>query len=115
MFCSKRIDRARKPRPGARRTEPASAPIVRKGEFMVEEIECLADAFEFLQEWPNNRRGPIFDTAFRAWQRAYGQVPISVAREAFAGFARSAKILEDASAAMPWMTAQKTGRGGVTA
>jgi hypothetical protein len=77
---------------------------------MVEEIECLADAFEFLQEWPNSRRGPIFDTAFRACQRAY--VPISVAREAFAGFARSAKILEDASAAM---TAQKTGRGGVTA
>lgn len=35
---------------------------------MVEEIECLADAFEFLQEWPNNRRGPIFDTAFRACQ-----------------------------------------------
>jgi hypothetical protein len=58
---------------------------------MVEEIECLADAFEFLQEWPNNRRGLIFDTAFRACQRAYdGQVPISVAREAFAGFARSA-------------------------
>lgn len=50
--------------------------FVRKGEFMVEEIECLADAFEFLQEWPNNRRGPIFDTAFRACQRAYdGQVP----------------------------------------
>jgi hypothetical protein len=90
--------------------------FVRKGEFMVEEIECLADAFEFLQEWPNNRRGPIFDTAYRACQRAYdGQVPISVAREAFAGFARSAKILEDVSAAMPWMAAQKTGRGGVTA
>nr|WP_287329072.1 DUF982 domain-containing protein [Mesorhizobium sp.] len=107
----------RKPRPGARRTEPSRARrpacFVRKGEFMVEEIECLADAFEFLQEWPNNRRGPILDTAFRACQRAYdGQVPISVAREAFAGFARSAKILEDASAAM---TAQKTGRGGVTA
>ncbi|WP_353842847.1 hypothetical protein [Mesorhizobium sp.] len=33
---------------------------------MVEEIECLADAFKFLQEWPNNRRGPIFATAFRA-------------------------------------------------
>ncbi|TIM27240.1 MAG: DUF982 domain-containing protein [Mesorhizobium sp.] len=40
---------------------------------MVEEIECLADAFEFLQEWPNNRRGPIFDTAFRACQREIGQ------------------------------------------
>ncbi|TIS76301.1 MAG: DUF982 domain-containing protein [Mesorhizobium sp.] len=90
--------------------------FVKKGEFMVEEVECLADAFEFLQEWPKNRRGPIFDTAFRACQRAYdAQVPISVAREAFAGFARSAKILEDASAAMPWMTAPKTGRGGVTA
>ncbi|WP_353682925.1 DUF982 domain-containing protein [Mesorhizobium sp.] len=90
--------------------------FVKRGEFMVEEVECLADAFEFLQEWPKNRRGPIFHTAFRACQRAYdGQVPISVAREAFAGFARSAKILEDVSAAMPWMTAPKTGRCGVTA
>ncbi len=79
-------------------------------------VIAWVDAFEFLQEWPKNRRGPIFDTALRPCQRAYdGQVPISVAREAFAGFARSAKILEDVSAAMPWMTAPKTGRGGVTA
>ncbi|RWO97281.1 MAG: DUF982 domain-containing protein [Mesorhizobium sp.] len=90
--------------------------FVKKGAFMVEEIGCLADAFEFLEEWPKNRRGPIFDTAFRACQRAYdSQVAISVAREAFAGFARSAKILADVSAAVPWMTAPKTGRGGVTA
>ncbi len=90
--------------------------VKKGGGVMVEEIGCLADAFGFLQEWPKNRRGPIFDTAFRACQRAYdGQVPMSVARDAFAGFARSAKILEDISATMPWMTAPKTGRGGVSA
>ncbi|TIO33662.1 DUF982 domain-containing protein [Mesorhizobium sp.] len=90
--------------------------VKKGGGVMVGEIGCLADAFEFLQEWPKDRRGPIFNAAFRACQRAYdGQVPISVARDAFAGFARSAKILEDISAAMPWMTAPKTGRGGVSA
>ncbi|GLS34473.1 hypothetical protein GCM10010869_00610 [Mesorhizobium tianshanense] len=90
--------------------------FVKTGEVRVEEIGCLADAFRFLQEWPKNRRGPIFDTALRACQRAYdGQVPMSVARDAFAGFARSAKILDDISAAMPWMTAPKTGHGGVSA
>jgi hypothetical protein len=90
--------------------------VKKGGGVMVEEIGCLADAFGFLQEWPKHRRGPIFDTAFRACQRAYdGQVPMSVARDAFAGFARSAKILEDISATMPWMTAPKTGRGGVSA
>lgn len=53
--------------------------FVKKGAFMVEEIGCLADAFEFLEEWPKNRRGPIFDTAFRACQRAYdSQVPFQL-------------------------------------
>ena len=88
--------------------------LVKNGQFLIEEIGCLADAFEFLGEWPKNRRGPIYDTAFRACQRANdGHIPLSVARDAFAGFARSAKILEDVSAAMPWM-AGKTGRGGAT-
>ncbi|WP_318012598.1 MULTISPECIES: DUF982 domain-containing protein [unclassified Mesorhizobium] len=49
-----------------------------------------------MQNWPRNRRGPIFETALRACQRAYdGHVPASLARDAFAGFARSARILED--------------------
>jgi hypothetical protein len=89
--------------------------LVKDGQVMVEEIESLAHAFDFLQRWPDDRRGPVYDTALRACQRAYdGQVPLAVARDAFAGFARSVKILEEISAAMPWMAGSKTGHGGVT-
>jgi hypothetical protein len=88
--------------------------LVKSGQFMVEEIECLVDAFEFLERWPSDRRGPVYDTALRACQRAYdGQVSLAVARDAFAGFARSVKILEDVSAVMPWMAGSKTDQGGV--
>ncbi|MBZ9809931.1 DUF982 domain-containing protein [Mesorhizobium sp. BR1-1-9] len=90
--------------------------LVKNGDFMIEEVACLEDAFEFLQNWPRNRRGPIFETALRACQRAYdGHVPASLARDAFAGFARSARILEDVSTSIPWMAGVKTGRGGVSA
>ncbi|MBZ9853582.1 DUF982 domain-containing protein [Mesorhizobium sp. CA13] len=90
--------------------------LVKNGDFMIEEVACLEDAFDFLQNWPRNRRGPIFETALRACQRAYdGHVPVSLARDAFAGFARSARILEDVSTSIPWMAGVKTGRGGVSA
>ncbi|MBZ9799009.1 DUF982 domain-containing protein [Mesorhizobium sp. ES1-4] len=90
--------------------------LVRNGHFMIEEISCLEDAFEFLHKWPQERRGPIFETAVRACQRAYdGDAPVPLARDAFAGFARSAKILEDVSASMPWMAGTKVGQGGVVA
>ncbi|TIT49898.1 MAG: DUF982 domain-containing protein, partial [Mesorhizobium sp.] len=56
------------------------------------------------------------ETAFRACQRAYdGQIPLSVARDAVAGFARSVKILQEPLAPLPWMSGTKSGRGGVAA
>ncbi|RVB81270.1 DUF982 domain-containing protein, partial [Mesorhizobium sp. M7A.F.Ca.CA.002.04.1.1] len=39
--------------------------LVKNGEF-IQEIGCLDDAFDFFDEWPRERRGPIFETAFRA-------------------------------------------------
>lgn len=88
---------------------------VRDGQF-IQEIGSLDDAFDFLDEWPRERRGPIFETAFRACQRAYdGQIPLSVARDAVAGFARSVKILQEPLAPLPWMSGTKSGRGGVAA
>jgi hypothetical protein len=59
----------------------------------------------------------IYQTATRACHRAFdGLVPLKAAREAFAGFARSAKILVDVSMAMPWMAGPKAGEtGGVAA
>ncbi|WP_436163446.1 DUF982 domain-containing protein [Mesorhizobium sp. LjRoot246] len=38
---------------------------------IVQEITCLDDALDFLDEWPIHRRGPIFDTARRACHRAF--------------------------------------------
>lgn len=90
-------------------------PVFVKDERMIiQEITCLDEALDFLDEWPSNRRGPIFDTARRACLRAFdGQLPPSVAREAFAGWARSARILEDVSTVLPWMIGPRSGRGGV--
>lgn len=87
--------------------------FVRAEEGLVQEIACLEDAFDFLDEWPRHRRGVIFETAKRACQRAFDrQLPLTVARDAFAGFARSAKILEDVSTTVPWMVGVKTDRTG---
>ncbi|MCP9232559.1 DUF982 domain-containing protein [Mesorhizobium sp. LMG 17147] len=91
--------------------------FVRAAEGLIQEIACLEDAFDFLNEWPKHRRGVIYETAKRACHRAYdGLIPLKVARDAFAGFARSVKILEDVATAMPWVAAAKSGEtGGVAA
>lgn len=86
--------------------------FVKSGNSLIQEIVCPEDALEFLYEWPKNRRGPIFQTALRACQRAFdGDYPLNAARNTFSGFAKSAKILEEVSATLPWM-AGGTGRGG---
>ncbi|MFU0503628.1 DUF982 domain-containing protein [Pseudaminobacter sp. NGMCC 1.201702] len=90
--------------------------FVRVAEGLIEEIACLEDALEFLYEWPKNRRGTIYQTALRACQKVFeGDYPLGAAREAFASFAKSAKILENVSMPMPWMIAKTGQGGGVTA
>ncbi|RWX71306.1 DUF982 domain-containing protein [Mesorhizobium sp. M4B.F.Ca.ET.089.01.1.1] len=91
--------------------------FVRAAEGLIREIACLEDAFDFLNEWPSHRRGVIYETAKRACCRALdGSVPLKVARDAFAGFARSVKVLEHVTTAMPWMAGAKMGQtGGVAA
>jgi len=94
------------------------APVfVKGGEHFIQEITSLDEALDFLEEWPRNRRGPIYETALRACHRAYSHdVPLDVARSAFVGFARSAGIHEKVDTLLPFpMIAAKTGRGGVPA
>ncbi len=77
---------------------------VKDGAYMIREITTLDEAFDFMEEWPGDRRGTIYDTTLRALMAAHDKrVPIYVARNAFAGFAKSAGILESAPAALPWM------------
>jgi hypothetical protein len=86
--------------------------FVKDGNSIIQEIACLEDPLEFLYEWPKNRRGVIYDTALRACHKVIEtDYPLSAARQAFAGFAKSAKILEEVSIPLPWMTG-KTGQGG---
>ncbi|WP_018431221.1 DUF982 domain-containing protein [Hoeflea sp. 108] len=88
--------------------------FVKSGSNLIEEIACLEDALEFLYEWPRNRRGPIYGTALRACQRAFDNgYPLSAAKQAFTGFAKSVNILEDVSIPLPWMVGGKTGASGV--
>jgi hypothetical protein len=85
--------------------------FVKSGNSIIQEIACLEDALEFLYEWSENRRDPIYDTALRACQRAFdSDYPRSAAREAFAGFAKSANILEDIAAPSAWMITPGAGR-----
>jgi hypothetical protein len=92
-----------------------SSPVfVKNGAYMVQEIADLGDAIDFLEEWPEDRRNLIHETALRACYQAHGGLkPMSVARDAFVGFAKRAGILEDPEAVMPWITASKSGRGKV--
>jgi len=89
--------------------------LVKSGNSLIQEIACLDDALEFLYEWPKNRRGPIFQTALRACQRAFdSDYPLNAARDAFCGFAKAAKILEEVSAPLPWMAGAAGRSGGLT-
>jgi hypothetical protein len=87
---------------------------VRTGEHLIQEITTLDDALDFLEEWPANLQGPIYETALRACQRAYnGDVSLSVARGAFAGFAKSARIHEEVDALLPPPGRWTSSPGGV--
>lgn len=90
--------------------------FVKNGNHLIQEIACLEEALEFLHEWPKTRRGPIHQTALRACQKVYeSDYPLSAARDAFAGFAKSARILEDVTVTLPWITAKKGQGGGLVA
>jgi hypothetical protein len=90
--------------------------FVKSGTHFIQEILSLDDALDFIEDWPVNRRGPIYETALRACHRAYiGDVPLDVARSAFVGFAKSAGILQDVAQGLPFQMPHKSGRGGVSA
>ncbi len=86
--------------------------FVRTGEHLIQEILSLDDALDFLDEWPLSRKGTIYQTALRACSRAYNKdVPVSVARDAFVGFAKSAGILEKVDSLLPFPAISRSGSG----
>ncbi|RWK46527.1 MAG: DUF982 domain-containing protein [Mesorhizobium sp.] len=84
------------------------------GSYLVQEIVDLAGAIEFLEEWPEDRRNLIHETALHACYHAHdGRKPMGEARDAFVGFANRAGILEDPEAVMPWIAVSNSGGGRV--
>ena len=91
--------------------------FVRAAKGLIQEINCLEDALEFLYDWPEDRRGTIYDAALRACQRGFKKaLPLSTAKNAFIRFAHSEKIFEEVSTALPWIAGPNSPyRGGVPA
>lgn len=97
--------------------EAFSSPIfVKRASYIVQEIASLADAIDFLNEWPEDRRDLTYETALRACCDAYaGHIPVDAASNAFVGFAKRVAISEDPTSAMQWIAACKAGSGKVQA
>ena len=74
----------------------------------VRQIQCVADALDFLDDWPADQRGIMFDmTQDALYSGQDGRMPTSAARDAFANWARVSDTLEDLSLAAAWMTGPK--------
>lgn len=87
--------------------------LVKEGERLLREIATLDDAIAFLDAWPPRRRDFIYETAWRTCCEVFdGHKPLIAAHNAFMGFARRAKIIED-FAALPGLTRSKLGGGGM--
>ncbi|BBD41028.1 hypothetical protein Amn_pb00190 (plasmid) [Aminobacter sp. Y103A] len=86
---------------------------VKDAHNVIRDISSIEDALQFLAQWPEHRRGSIYDVASRACCFARDdRVPIDVARSAFASFARSAGILRHTPVPIePWMIVPKRGPG----
>ncbi|CAN7565907.1 DUF982 domain-containing protein [Aminobacter sp. LjRoot7] len=90
-----------------------SSPIfVKDVDQAILQIATVTDALGFLAKWPEQRRGPIYNTAMRACHAAReDRLSVDGARNAFAGFARSVGIREPEAAPIePWMVTSKRGR-----
>lgn len=88
---------------------------VKDGESLIREIAGIDDAIDFMYEWPRHRRGPIFDTAYRACRSALDDYPMAAAKAAFVGFAKSANIFHELAAPLPWPMVKGGESGGLTA
>lgn len=91
--------------------------FMRDASLEVREIDGVVTALAFLADWPQGRRGPIYQSAFRACSAAHGgQLHVEGARDALRVFGRSAGILEQSPVPMePWVIAATKKRGGVSA
>lgn len=88
--------------------------FVKDGKFTIVEIASIGDALDFLDEWPADLQGLLYETTRRVCTSAHdGSHPLNAARDTFAKWAKSANILEDVASVPAWMNGPKSGSGGI--
>jgi hypothetical protein len=80
-------------------------PIYLRDKHFIQEITSLDDAFDFLEEWPEERRDLIYEMAVKACREAYcGRFPLEAAEKTLRRFAQKAGILSDVEDVPVWRT-----------
>jgi hypothetical protein len=88
-------------------------PIYLKRKHYIQELTTLDEAFDFLEEWPEDRRDLVYEMVLKACREAYvGAFPISAASETFERFAKRAGILSSAEEMPPLWWFDKAGNHG---
>lgn len=79
-----------------------------RAKHFIQEICGLDDAFDFLDEWPDNERDVIYQTAVRACRDAsIGRLPLYAAEETFRRFAKKKGIWEEIENVPLFLSARK--------
>ncbi|MEZ2131494.1 MULTISPECIES: DUF982 domain-containing protein [unclassified Sinorhizobium] len=71
-------------------------PIYIKQKNYMQEIGCLDDVFDLLEEWPEGRRDLSYETLVtKCREAACGRFPIAAVRENFRRFVKKAGMLAE--------------------
>ena len=88
---------------------------LKEREGLVRAIFSLADAIDFLEDWPENRRDLVHEAALKTCYMAHdGHKPLEVARDAIRAFGNKKGILMKRPEVQPWMIKTPTGGGRIT-
>ncbi|MBX4922265.1 DUF982 domain-containing protein [Rhizobium bangladeshense] len=83
---------------------------------LVREINSLADAIDFLEDWPERDKDLTHEATLKTCYMAHdGHKPLQVARDAIRAFGNKKGILMKQPAIQPWMMKTPTGGGRVSA
>lgn len=89
--------------------------FAKAGKYSIQEIGCVMDAIEFMEEWPVHRRSVIHGTALSACYAACdGRKPVETARKAFEIWARREGILSGMEVPA-WMVSAGSNKSGASA
>ncbi|WP_306424492.1 MULTISPECIES: DUF982 domain-containing protein [Shinella] len=90
-------------------------PKHRKGRDLIEEITCVGDAIDFLEEWPRNDRDIAHNATIKTCHMAFdGLKPIKAGRDAIRSFGDKKGILMKAPGVQPWTISSRSGGGRVS-